>query len=172
MGVISITKRIKGPLLRVALIMSEEQAAFARNIAAALRRPAPAPVPVWFPEDQEPDALVGSTFPCDVAGAAPDGYRTLNTNPVALGIDAIQLALSNRNRKNFYVGNNGTAVVYLGFGFAPTSLVYTVALSACTASDDGTGGFVFNKEWKGEVWAIVGGGSSKVNFFENQGDRA
>lgn len=71
------------------------------------------------------------------------------------------LLVANRGRRGLLIQNTGTTVIYLVLGSAtPTATVYHVALAACTAANDGTGGIYNDDSWVGPVQAIssaVGG---------------
>lgn len=66
-----------------------------------------------------------------------------------------QLLASNTSRKALIIQNTGTTKLYLVYGSAtPTTTAYHVALAACTAANDGTGGIIDEDAWKGAVQAV------------------
>lgn len=78
---------------------------------------------------------------------------------------------ANPKRKGFVAQNTGTTVIKLCMGQAPTQTAYHVALSACTAADDGKGGSYFENAWVGIVYAIssAAGGTMVIHEFEAGG---
>lgn len=119
-------------------------------------------------ETGDPETL--SSFPCEEGQFAEDQFRILNPNPISVAGAPVQLCLENRNRARVVIENCGTAVVYLGLGFSPTSIVYTKSLGACTANDDASGGTFIDVTWKGVIWAVTGGAGSKLQFTETNVD--
>lgn len=74
---------------------------------------------------------------------------------VSQGTTAAQVLASNASRKQFMIQNTGTTVIKLSFSSTdPTQTAYHVALSACTAADDGTGGTFVSDLYTGVVKAI------------------
>lgn len=62
---------------------------------------------------------------------------------------------ANAVRKRLMIQNTGATILRLVFGSGtPTQTVYHVALTACTLSDDGTGGIYFDDAWTGAVQII------------------
>lgn len=62
---------------------------------------------------------------------------------------------ANAKRKGFWAQNTGTTVIYLSFGLVmPTGTAYHMALGACTAGNDGTGGVYFESNWVGQLNAL------------------
>ena len=68
---------------------------------------------------------------------------------------AAQVLASNARRRQVIVQNTGTTVIKLVLGTGtPTQTAYTVALGACAAANDGTGGVFVSDVWRGAVQAI------------------
>lgn len=85
------------------------------------------------------------------------------------GVAAATIVAANPKRKGLIVQNTGTTIIKLSFGANdPTATVYHVALAACTAGDDGTGGIYTDDSWVGEVRAISSGagGTCVVTEFK------
>lgn len=73
----------------------------------------------------------------------------------SVGATAGQLLAINRKRKGLIIQNTGTTVIYLVLGpDTPTGTAYHVALKACSAANDGTGGTYTDDQWVGAVQAI------------------
>lgn len=63
--------------------------------------------------------------------------QAINTPSIASGTIAIN---ANAARRGFMIQNSGTATLYVLFGVGASTTVFHVALKACTANDDGSGG--------------------------------
>lgn len=68
---------------------------------------------------------------------------------------AAQVLAANARRRQVIVQNTGTTVIKLVLGTGtPTQTAYTVALGACAAANDGTGGAFVSDIWRGAIQAI------------------
>ncbi len=65
-------------------------------------------------------------------------------------------------RVEVMVVNTGTTKMYLGLGVGPTTTAYHVALAACTAANDGTGGSFVSDVWKGAIYAVSSAASGTL----------
>lgn len=131
-----------------------------RNLLAALGlAPAmAAEADVWFPDDEIENQL--STYPCapDTGDTVyRDKYFPLQPNPVSIpnGPAPVQLARENVTRTQMFIVNVDVVPLLIGFGFPPTTTVYSVPLAACGGANDGTGGIIVDSLFKGAIWAIV-----------------
>jgi hypothetical protein len=79
----------------------------------------------------------------------------------AISDSAAQVLATNHKRKGLIIQNTGTTIIKLVLGTGtPTATVFHVALKACSAANDGTGGAYIDDSWIGPVQAIssaVGG---------------
>jgi hypothetical protein len=175
MGLIRLARGMSRPIRGAARTMNARHVAVVQHLLARNRRPAieTEEVPtiggglsleddsgLWFPDDVNQAQL--SSYPCDeFSGDKPytDQYRVLNQNPVTVTANPIQLALENRRRASLFIVNVSTSSILIGFGFAPTTTVYTLPLQACGSVNDGTGGIIIDEIWRGTVWAILAAGA-------------
>jgi hypothetical protein len=86
---------------------------------------------------------------------------------ITVGTTVEPLFKANPNRQEFLVQNIDTVVVYLIFTKNKGSnVVYHVALSGCTAADDGTGGSYISDLWKGDVYIVGQAAAARVVAYE------
>ena len=86
--------------------------------------------------------------------AAPTSSTASSPAQTSVSGSSGQILAANSSRKECIVVNTGTTVIYLGLGQTPSSTAYHIALAACTASNDGTGGTWVSDMWKGAINAI------------------
>ena len=87
------------------------------------------------------------------------GPQSIASTPAQTSVSTTAgvVLLANGRRKGIVVQNTGTTIIKLTLGGTPTQTVYHIALKACDAADDGTGGTYFDTAWLGEVSAISSG---------------
>ena len=77
---------------------------------------------------------------------------------VNVGTSAGSLVAANTVRRRLIIQNTGTTTLYLNYGTGnPTGTVYTIALKAGTAADDGTGGLLVDDNYTGSVQGLSSG---------------
>src|SRR5918995_810832 len=85
----------------------------------------------------------------------------------SIGTTAGLVLAANAKRKGLSVQNTGTTVIKLTFAPTdPTQTVYDIALQACAASNDGSGGAYFDDAYVGEVRAISSGAGGTMVIKE------
>lgn len=85
----------------------------------------------------------------------------------SIGTTAGEILAANPARRGFSIQNTGTTVLKLLYGpGTPTQTVYHLALPACTAADDGKGGYVGDDPWIGAVQAISSGAGGTCAILE------
>ena len=62
--------------------------------------------------------------------------------------------------------NSGITAVYWGVGAVPSAGGFHGVLRACTAADDGTGGFVDISRFNGDIFLVAVTGAPRVAIFE------
>lgn len=107
-----------------------------------------------------------------VTRALVEGSPALGSTTPAqtgLGVAAAVILNANPKRKGFTVQNTGTTVIKLTLGATdPTQTEYHVALKACSAADDGSGGTYFDDSWVGVVRGISSGAGGTCVVSEYQ----
>lgn len=183
MGLIRLSRRIVAPVKNVARAMTRQHSFVAGRIAPRSVGTPPTPPDgsalaagasdleidddsgAWFPEDCQPSETC-STYE-GVEEKIQGIYPPLFPNPVSVSTQAIQIGRDNLSRREFILQNVGTATIYVGFGFPPTSTNYTFALNACASANDGTGGILIDKAWSGPLYVLASSSSGgAVNFTE------
>lgn len=100
-------------------------------------------------------ALVVSLSPNSTQFATSTTANALpGVNPITVNATSVAILNSNANRKEAIIINTGTTTIFLGLGQTPTNVAYHVALAACTAANDGSGGTWTTDMWKGAINAI------------------
>lgn len=99
-----------------------------------------------------------------IPDALVDGSSTTASAPAQTVVTAVdaQILAANAARKEMMVQNTGTSIVYLTLGAVSTATAYHVALPACAAANDGTGGVYISDWWRGTVHAIASGAGDVV----------
>jgi hypothetical protein len=70
-------------------------------------------------------------------------------------------------RKGLIIQNTGTTIIRLVLGTGtPSQTVYHVALKACSAADDGSGGVYVDDSWIGAIQAISSAASGTMVICE------
>lgn len=108
-------------------------------------------------------------------GGLSGGYlantmRSLTTVPpttAAVTTAASVVAAVNTKRKRIIFQNTGTTIIKINLAaIDPSATVYTVALSACTSANDGTGGTFIEEMYQGECRAISSGSGGTLNITQ------
>jgi hypothetical protein len=94
---------------------------------------------------------MGGAGPVSSSGSVPSAHTVTTT--------ASTILAANANRLEAIVVNTSTVPILLGLGQTPTATAYDVALSACTVTNDGSGGVYVSDIWKGAIEGIVATGS-------------
>lgn len=95
-------------------------------------------------------------FPQEQPVSLPESSVSSPVLSVVVGSSAVILLFANPNRKELFIVNRGTSIIYIGLGSNPTSTQYHLALPACSSADDGTGGVFISDIWQGDVYGICG----------------
>jgi hypothetical protein len=103
-------------------------------------------------------------------GSVPVEGQGSNTSSAvlqqAVGTSTTNVLSSNAARREVIVVNTGATIIYLGLGQTPTATAYHVALKACAAANDGTGGVFVSDMWTGQINAIGSASSGTVVVTE------
>jgi hypothetical protein len=113
----------------------------------------------WFPEECAPDTCSTYAGEFNVAEQTAGITSPLFNNPVPVALSAFMLIRENSSRRELIIQNVGTTAIYIGLGFPPTATNYTIALNACSAANDGTGGILVNDSWIGPVFVLASAAS-------------
>jgi hypothetical protein len=85
----------------------------------------------------------------------------------SIGTTASAFLAANPKRKGLIIQNTGTTILKFTFGSTvPTQTVYHIALMACTAGDNGTGGTYFESSWVGPMNVISSGAGGTFVYAE------
>jgi hypothetical protein len=84
------------------------------------------------------------------------GSSTVSNAPAQQSVSntSSSILAANAARKEATIVNTNTTAIFLGLGQTPTDTAYHIALSACSAANDGTGGTYTTDLWKGAINAI------------------
>jgi hypothetical protein len=97
---------------------------------------------------------------------SPQSSTASSPSQQTIGTSSGSILTSNASRKEVIVVNTGTTIIYLGLGQTPTNTAYHIALPACTAANDGTGGTYVSDLFTGQINAISSAASGTVCVTE------
>lgn len=108
---------------------------------------------------------------CNECYSSSIGNSGLFSNPIVIGSAALQIANGNPSRKELFLINTSTDIIYIGLGYAPSfngnGGSYSFALAPClSAKDDGTGGIFVSDMWQGPIFAVSATGNGLLCFTE------
>jgi len=104
--------------------------------------------------DSQGESLTNDSFD-SINAIAPKSSTVSAPAQTAQSTTAAIILAANSTRKRLIVQNTGTTIIKLSLGGTnPTATAYHVALQACAAADDGTGGSYIDESWTGVVRAI------------------
>ena len=103
-----------------------------------------------------------------VTASTPAQTSVTGAAGIVLNANAATSTNPTGGRKGFTIQNTGTTILYFTYGATnPTTTAYHIALAACTAANDGTGGIFDEDAWTGVVRAIssAAGGTCVITEF-------